>query len=621
MVQDVHAAPYGGEKDDVRVSLDDLHLVPGLSPDAAAKASLAWRDLSVVVGEGTPDRKVVLEPTSGAAQPGELVAVMGPSGAGKSCFLNALAGRSPGVSVQGEIAANGCVINSEGRRRMCAYVMQDDALLTTQTPREILDFSAALRLGLPPGPERDQLVNETLLCLGLGKCADSPVGSAVEADGQKRVSGGEKKRTAIAQELLSRPGVLFLDEPTSGLDSWNAMHLVQMLKQLAAAGCLVMCTIHQPSSEVFALFDRVILLASGSTIYDGAVADLNPHLAAHGHQMQAHSNPADFVMLLLQKTPAEELLRLRSVPDAPPPGKQQDDAGSEAAQCYSQKTGCLTQMGYLLRRQVRHMIRERTSIVARIGSTIFLNTIGGCIFFRAGSEWGTDSDSTDIAAAVQNHFGALVFFCINTMFLNAQPPLMAFIPERPVFTREYASGTYGVVAYMLSKILLEIPIVAIAVGCGLALNYNLSELQGSFGLLYITAVAFSLAASSLAFCLGTVTPNSDTAVALLPLLLVPQILFSGFFSSNEAMPVWIRWAQYTCTMKYAINLFLLIEFDHDAVPANRVAVTDALLDRTEVSNETGSWVFYYGMLVGVSIVLRLVATLLLHLRARSSYGQ
>lgn len=139
--------------------------------------------------------------------------------------------------------------------------MQDDALTATATVRECLLFSANLRLGAGVSVEdKEALVDEVLVELGLNKCRDTFIGS----ERSKGISGGERKRTSIGVELITDPSLVFLDEPTSGLDSYSAYKIVELLKALSHQGrCTIMCTIHQPSSEIFLLFDNCIMLKSG----------------------------------------------------------------------------------------------------------------------------------------------------------------------------------------------------------------------------------------------------------------------------------------------------------------------------------------------------------------------
>ena len=191
--------------------------------------------------------KEVLQSISGRARAGTCTAIMGASGAGKTSLLNVLAARitdgRANCTVSGVTKLNGKDILPVNYAKRVAYVMQDDALLATTTVREALTFSARLRLPASiPLAEKLALVETMIKLLGLESCADTIIGSEMV----KGVSGGEKKRTAIGVELITSPDIIFLDEPTSGLDSYAAYNVVQLLQQLAAGGCTVLTTIHQP---------------------------------------------------------------------------------------------------------------------------------------------------------------------------------------------------------------------------------------------------------------------------------------------------------------------------------------------------------------------------------------
>lgn len=147
--------------------------------------------------------------------------------------------------------------------RFSTYVMQDDIIFAYFTVREAMTFAARLRLKLSKN-EQDEKVENLIKELDLGKCADTIVGSVLK----KTISGGERKRTAIGVELITDPSVILLDEPTSGLDSFMAKTICKLLQKLAHQnGKTIVSTIHQPSSQAFAYFDRLLLMADGHIVY------------------------------------------------------------------------------------------------------------------------------------------------------------------------------------------------------------------------------------------------------------------------------------------------------------------------------------------------------------------
>lgn len=234
-------------------------------------------------------QRTLLDHVTGFANPGEVLAIMGSSGAGKTTLLNALAGR---IDIKGDVLLNGnarAAVKAFAKQHQ-AYIMQDDVMLKHQTPREILIFSAMLRVHDLTKQEKLQRVDDIIAELGLKNCQDTKVGAAGVLRG---ISGGERKRVSIAMEMVTNPSLLFVDEPTSGLDSFTAIHVVDSLKHLAMNGRTVLCTIHQPNSQIFNKFDRLILLAKGKIAYFGPAKEAIKYFTSIGHPCAKYINPPD----------------------------------------------------------------------------------------------------------------------------------------------------------------------------------------------------------------------------------------------------------------------------------------------------------------------------------------
>lgn len=175
--------------------------------------------------------------------------------------------------------------------------MQEDLLFPTFTPRETFAFIANMRLiGVSPEKKKEH-VDQIIVSLGLQKCADTYVGNNVI----RGISGGEKKRTSIGVELLINPSIIFLDEPTTGLDSTTALHVVQTLNKLAKSGRTVIATIHQPSSEIFTSFDRLVIMVQGNLVYQGPCLSSVDYFRTLGYPIPSRTNPTDFYMKIMNK--------------------------------------------------------------------------------------------------------------------------------------------------------------------------------------------------------------------------------------------------------------------------------------------------------------------------------
>ncbi|TEA18598.1 ABC transporter G family member [Colletotrichum sidae] len=254
-------------------------------------AALYWEHVSYDL-----NGKRILNNIQGMAHPGEVTAIMGASGAGKTTFLDILARKNKRGTVAGDFYVNGEKVNDVDYKNVIGFVDQEDTMLPTLTVHETILTSALLRLPRNMGrAAKEQRVFEVEKQLGIYHIRDSLIGS--EEGKGRGISGGEKRRVGIACELVTSPSILFLDEPTSGLDAYNAFNVIECLVTLAKNyKRTVVFTIHQPRSNIVALFDRLVLLARGGAVYSGPFAQCQNYFDHIGYSCPPGFNIADYLV-------------------------------------------------------------------------------------------------------------------------------------------------------------------------------------------------------------------------------------------------------------------------------------------------------------------------------------
>lgn len=255
-----------------------------------------WKNLSYTVQTPAGDR-VLLDNVHGWVKPGMLGALMGSSGAGKTTLLDVLAQRKTEGTINGSIMVDGRPL-PVSFQRSAGYVEQLDIHERMATVRESLEFSALLRQPATiPREEKLAYVDVIIDLLELHDLADTMIGSVGAG-----LSVEQRKRVTIGVELVSKPSILiFLDEPTSGLDGQSAYNTVRFLRRLADAGQAVLVTVHQPSAQLFAEFDQLLLLAKGGkTVFFGPIGEnsqgIKGYFSRYGAPCPPETNPAEHMI-------------------------------------------------------------------------------------------------------------------------------------------------------------------------------------------------------------------------------------------------------------------------------------------------------------------------------------
>ncbi|KAK3009466.1 hypothetical protein RJ639_013412 [Escallonia herrerae] len=528
-------------------------------------AYLVWEDLTVVLPNfGHGPTKRLLHGLSGYAEPGRIMAIMGPSGSGKSTLLDALAGRlSTNVVMTGNILLNG------NKRRLnygvVAYVTQDDVLLGTLTVRETITYSAHLRLPTTLTKEEVQeIVEGTIMEMGLEDCADRLIGNWH----LRGISGGEKKRVSIALEILVRPRLLFLDEPTSGLDSASAFFVVQALKSVARDGRTVISSIHQPSSEVFALFDDLFLLSGGETVYFGEAKVAIKFFAEAGFPCPSRRNPSDHFLRCINsdfdivtatlkgsqrihetQKPSDPLSIMataqikamlvekykRSEYSAKARSRMRELStiqGLQVEASSGSQAGWWKQLCTLTRRSFVNMSRDMGYYWLRIIIYIIVSLCVGTIYYDVGTGY--------TAILARGACGGFITGFMTFMSIGGFP---SFIEEMRVFYRERLNGYYGVAVFVLSNFLSSFPfLVAVAFTTGTITYYMVKFGHGVSHYVYFCLNIFGAISvvESCMMIIASLVPNFLMGIITGAGVLGIMMMTAGFFRllPDLPKPVW-----------------------------------------------------------------------------------
>lgn len=530
--------------------------------------TVTWKKVnySVVVTDPTTKEKSdkkILNEVYGHASSGKLTAIMGPSGCGKSSLLNFLNDNienSSGSNKTYDLYLNNASITPTALSVYASYVMQDDVLLDILTPEEVFSIAARLIYNKSAG-DVEELVDGMLDELKLQKCRKTIVGNARV----KGISGGERKRVSIGVELISNSPLIFLDEPTSGLDSRTSHTIISYLKGLGERfnkGFIL--TIHQPSSNIFNLFDQLIILNAGRNVYQGTPALLNEFFLASGNALSEQANPADAFMHVLEglnKTEEKKTILadyfkadcLKSI-DQEIDSKREHKPEHELEVSKKTEGNFMNEVRVLTYRSVLNIIRNPLIIRLRIGVTAFFIFLLFSVYGRL----GTDKEY------VVDKRGFLLFFSISCYMTNIFSVVLAFPLERKVFLREHNSHMYSVSTYYLAKNIVETPYNIILTTIFVSATYwavgmrpdGISFFQTLLGL-----ICMSQFSQSMGYTIGAAFNDVAQALIITQATLIPNILFSGIVASIETLPPYCKWISYIAPFRYILEIILRAEFD------------------------------------------------------------
>lgn len=415
--------------------------------------------------------------------------IIGPSGAGKSSLLGALSGqREPD---EGLVLSDGVNLYADREARSFGYVPQEDIVHPELTVEEALTFSAELRLPRgTPVLERHKLITRTMAQLGVDDRASTPIW---------RLSGGQRKRVSVGVELLARPSILFLDEPSSGLDPATEFKLMELLRDLADSGCTIICTTHV--MENVYLMDQLAVLYEGRLVFNGSPQEARNHFGV---------SRLTALYEQLEERPATEWQESSGAP----PGSGGPPAPSRRRRRDQQPRA----LPILLRRQWTTLRADWRNFAILAGQPLLIAAL---------VSWVSDDASL------------LLFFAyIATLWFGCSNAAQEIVKEIAIYRRERVVGLSRN-AYLMSKFTFIglITIVQAMLLYGL-LQMTERDLDGSAVWQAGGLCGIAVAAVGLGCAISAVARSVMQAVLIVPLVLIPQILFSGkTVPVNEMTPL------------------------------------------------------------------------------------
>ncbi|KAM1396639.1 hypothetical protein ACFX2I_014310 [Malus domestica] len=618
---------------------------------AGAGKYLVWEDITVAAANlknGATSRKL-LNGISGYAEPDRMMALMGPSGSGKSTLLDALAGRLPAnVKVSGDV-----VLNGNKRSRNCtdiSYVTQEDFFLGSLTVRETLTYSAHIRLPCKmTKEEKNKVVENTITKMGLQDCAGSNIGNWH----LRGISNGEKRRLSICIEILTQPHVLLLDEPTSGLDSSSSFFVIWALRNIACDGRIVICSIHQPSIDVFNLFNDLLLLAGGETVYFGEAKMAIKFFTDAGFPCPTQKNPPDHflrcissdfdkvlaALMLSQRincASTDSLISQKNLTTDEIKGKLINAYKSSAFSTDARKRIreiLLTerpaepsnkgssaiwwkQLCTLISRSSINMSRDIGYYWLRSVFYILIAVSAGSFFFHIGT-----NNQAIVARGKCDGFIYGLMICLS---IGGIPFV---IEELKVFRQERLGGHYGEALFVLSNFLSSLPfVVAMAFSSGTIL-YNMVKFHSGFShYLYFCINLFCCIAvtEGTALIVAAVVPNLlmgiGAAAGITVFMMMPSLLFRRLVDLPKIFwryPMsYLSYAAWSIQGQYK-NDMIGLEFDPLVAGDPKLKGEDVLLHLYGISPDVSKW-WDLAALACLLLCVRIIFYLVLKYKERAS---
>ncbi|KLO88268.1 ATP-binding cassette protein [Fusarium fujikuroi] len=596
--------------------------------------NFTWCNVTVTVEDReTKQPKAIVDNVEGIVEAGEICALMGPSGCGKTTLLNVLARRPTNASsAEAEVNINGSHLSLAEFREVSCFVEQEDALIGSLTVRETLEFSSRLASSSSLSKkERIVRINNLLESFGLVEQANTLIGTPI----RKGISGGQKRRVGVASQLITSPKLLFLDEPTSGLDSAASLEVVKYLRDVAKRNNLiVICSIHQPSTSTFNLFDKLLLLSGGKTHYFGPVNSVAAYYSEIGSPLPQYVNPAEHLLELVNidfaQDRGEATRDLETLQAAWQNSRQASEVNTTIKSAESlggdwnidaieKRPSMFSLTLTLLHRSFIKSYRDVVAYGIRIAMYLGLAIMMGTVWVRL-----------DPAQESIQPFINAIFFGSAFMSFMAVAYVPAFIEDRLQYVKEHHNGLYGAAELIISNFFIGVPYLFLISILFSVISYWLSNFQPTAKAFFTWVLWLFLdllAAESLVVFMTSLFPSFVISLALVAFANGLWMSVGGFMVPPTILNVFYKYVfHYWDYQKYVFEGMMVNEFADRVYSCGdgcRCMYQSTLADQCEIDgqavlNQYGYSNGHMGRNVGIMISIiagyRLASWLVLVLR-------
>jgi ABC-type multidrug transport system ATPase subunit len=541
-----------------------------------AKIDLTFSEIKYSV-QVKKESKQILHGISGSVDSGSMMCVLGPSGSGKTSLIHIISSKlasGAGRDISGSVKCNGLELSASQFQRIAGLVTQEDVFNAALTVKETLRFGAKLRLQADHQERIDSVVRK----LQLEKCLSTYVGDDSNPY-LKGISGGEKRRLAIAVEIMDPSiSLLVLDEPTSGLDAAAALNVANLLRSLADTQIAVVATVHQPRATIVAQFNSLMVLADGLRVFYGSLDKYIPYLEADLQcNVPMHENPYDFLLDMLNplireqsKVPIGALAEdctdvstaLAELYDKSELKRKTDESASSPAsdpmrsstveellKSRRRGVGWIAKFITIFHRTFLIKMRDPMVMATQLSTAIMLGVIFGLLYWQS-----YDKEKEFVILDTQ-------MICVMCTMMCVWLPYdvtLTFPKERQIFLRERKAGLYTTSSFYFARITADMPMHIVAATIMACIVYPMAGLRQNIGYFILVNVCAVLVGASMMQMIGSVSKTFEEANILMMLIMMLSMVMSTGFTRQ--VPDFLIWMREISVMGLVADLAIYFEF-------------------------------------------------------------